>query len=256
MPSLALQSWPEVEAYLTRSRLILVPIGSTEQHGPNGLIGTDFITAEAISLRAAEELDALVAPAIPGGMALHHMAFPGTLSLQPATLIAVIGDYVGSLHRHGFRSIVFVNGHGGNISTGNAALSGLREELPDAHLRWLNWYQAPAVARRARELYGDREGQHATPSEVSVTMAVHPGAVKPVDGPMDIESCRPRGIAGSHRFREWYPDGRMGSDPSMARAEHGEELLALSAQAIADELRGLIAADTAVSEVDALMAKP
>lgn len=253
MPRLAFKSWPQVDAYLERSKLILVPIGSTEQHGPNGLIGTDFISATVVAERAAEELGALVAPTIPVGMALHHMAFAGTISFQPATLIAVMGDYVRSLYRHGFRVIVFVNGHGGNIATANAALSGLREEMPDAQLAWLDWYQAPAVSQRARALYGDREGHHATPSEVSVTMAAEPGAVEPIEGPLDIESCRSRGIADSQTFRAWYPDGRMGSDPSMARAEHGEELIALSAAAVVDEVRKRVAAYGVVSAVDDLL---
>jgi creatinine amidohydrolase len=234
---IALQSWPQVESYLARSRFVIVPIGSTEQHGPNGLIGTDFICAEAIAAGVGETIDALVAPTINVGMALHHMAFPGTISYRPETLIAIIGDYVRSLHAHGFRGVLFLNGHGGNIATGAAAMSGLREVLPEMKLWWTNWWEATGVVARGRELFGEREGGHATPSEVSVTMAVHPGAVTPIEGPLDIESCRSRGIAGSARFREMYPDGRMGSDPSLARQEHGEELLGLAVAGLADRAR-------------------
>lgn len=237
MTRLALQAWPQVEAYLERSRFVIVPIGSTEQHGPNGLIGTDFICAEAIADGVGEAIDALVAPTINVGMALHHMAFPGTISYRPETLIAVIGDYVRSLHAHGFRGVLFLNGHGGNIATGAAAISSLRETLPDMHLWWVNWWEAAGVAARARELFGEREGGHATPSEVSVTMAVHPEAVIPIEGPLDIERCRSRGIAGSVRFREMYPDGRMGSDPSLASRSHGEELLALAVAGLAARAR-------------------
>lgn len=231
---LELLTWRDAELYLERSQLILIPIGSTEQHGPNGLLGTDFITAEHVAHGAARLIDAVVAPTIPVGMALHHLAFAGSMSLRPETLAAVLRDYVWSLHQHGFRTFVFVNGHGGNVATARSALPDIRTELPDARLEWLDWYKAPAVAARAAELYGDREGMHATPSEVAVTMAVHPEAVQPVEGPLDIESCRPRGIPDAAGFRRLYPDGRMGSDPSLASAEHGAELLALAAQAVAD----------------------
>lgn len=233
---LELNTWQSVEAYLERSRVILIPIGSTEQHGPNGLIGTDFITAQAIARGAGEKAGILVAPTINVGMAMHHMAFPGTITLRPETLMAVLRDNVTSLYRHGFRGLVFVNGHGGNIATARAAISGLNEELPDVAVSWINWYMVPPVRKLCRELYGDREGSHATPSEVAVTMAVHPEHVRTIEGPMDLESCRLRGIAGSETFRQWYPDGRMASDPSMARPEHGHKLLEAAIVAIAERV--------------------
>lgn len=236
---LALCTWTDVESYLERSQLVIVPIGSTEQHGPNGIIGTDFVCAEEIAWRVGDEVDAMVAPTIPVGMALHHMAFPGTISLQPETLIAVLRDYVVSLYRHGFRTILFINGHGGNISTANAAFSALRETVPDADLHWANWYMQRPVRALAAEMFGEREGSHATPSEVSVTMAAYPNDVKTVDGPLDIDSCRSRGIPSSDRFRQWYPDGRMGSDPSMATIEHGERLMVCAVDAISERVREL-----------------
>lgn len=99
---LHLSTWPEVEAYLGRSSGIIFPIGSTEQHGPTGLIGTDAICAEAIAHGVADATDALVGPTINVGMALHHTAFPGSISLRPSTLIALIQDYLKPLVRYGF----------------------------------------------------------------------------------------------------------------------------------------------------------
>jgi creatinine amidohydrolase len=229
---LALMTWQRVDHYLAGSKAVLIPIGSTEQHGPNGLLGTDYLTAEAVALGVGERLSIAVAPTISVGMALHHMAFAGSISLRPQTLMAVLRDYVWSLSQHGFRDFLFVNGHGGNVATGRAAFSAIREELPDARLHWANWYDQGAVQRLIHQLFGDRDGQHATPSEVSVTMALHPEAVEPIDGPLNIESCRPRGIPGSAAFRALYPDGRMGSDPSLASAERGAQLLATAIDAL------------------------
>src|SRR5260370_35651747 len=114
---LQLQTWQEVEAYLQTSRGIILPIGSTEQHGPTGLVGTDAICAEIIARGGGDAADALVAPTISVGMAVHHMNFSGSMTLRPSILIALIGDMGLSLARHGFRPFFFVHGHGGNIAT-------------------------------------------------------------------------------------------------------------------------------------------
>ena len=79
---LHLSSWPEVEAYLATSKAILIPIGSTEQHGPNGLLGTDALCPEIIAKRAGDESGILVGPTFNVGIAQHHMAFPGTITLR------------------------------------------------------------------------------------------------------------------------------------------------------------------------------
>ncbi len=237
---LARLTWRQVTVDLERSRLVVIPIGSTEQHGPNGLLGTDAMCAEEIATRVGEEVSALVAPTISVGMALHHMAFAGTISLSPATLQAVIADYVSSLHRHGFRAFLFVNGHGGNLASGNAAFSSLRERYPEVILAWMDWWHTAEVETLSDALYGDGKGQHATPAEIAVTMVNH--QVEIIDGPLDMDICRPRGIAGSDEFRQTYPDGRIGSDPSLARPEHGERLIAAAVAAIAEEARRLAAA--------------
>ncbi len=103
---LHLSAWPEVESYLEQSQGIILPIGSTEQHGPTGLIGTDAICAEAIAKGVGEQVKAMVGPTINVGMALHHLDFPGSISLRPSTLILVLRDYITCL-AHLFGKIGF-----------------------------------------------------------------------------------------------------------------------------------------------------
>ncbi len=243
---LHLCTWQEVETYLQDHQGILLPIGSTEQHGPTGLIGTDAICAEVIAKGVGEATDALVAPTINVGMALHHMAFPGSMSLRPSTLILVIRDYLVSLAKTGFRKFFFINGHGGNVATLKAAFAEVYTELAELQIpnseqvqcRLNNWYMNRDVVQLARNLYGDREGSHATPSEVALTQFVYPEAIKTAT--LDAEPGQGHRIYGAVDFRRRYPDGRMGSDPSLATPEHGQRLYEAAVAAIqADYLKFL-----------------
>ncbi len=235
-------SWMEVEAYLATSKGIIVPIGSTEQHGPNGLLGTDAICPEVIAKRAGDASGILVGPTFNVGQAQHHLAFAGTITLRPSTMIAAIYDWTASLTRHGFERIYWFNGHGGNIATITAAFS---EIYSDVSLRKTgantspvrcnlrNWWELPGIGELCRQLFPVGEGSHATASEVSVTYAAHPDAVKRVEMSPKIAPVGP--ILDADDYRRRFPDGRIGSDPSQATIEAGEKLIAASAKALIED---------------------
>jgi creatinine amidohydrolase len=240
---LQLQTWQEVEAYLRNSQGIIVPIGSTEQHGPTGLIGTDAICAEVIARGVGDSTGALVAPTIAVGMAQHHLGFPGSMTLRPSTLIAVLKDMVDSLVGHGFVRFYFLNGHGGNIATLAAAFSEIYAarsmsagtNAPSLKCRLKNWWQTPTIAALSKELYGDAEGSHATPSEVAVTQFARPGAIKTalLDPPV-----APKGeFADAEDYRRNFPDGRIGSNPGLATPEAGKRLFEAAVADIAEDYK-------------------
>ena len=239
---LQLRSWPEVEAYLERCRGVIVPLGSTEQHGPTGAIGTDALTAEAVALEVGRRTGVLVTPVQAFGMAEHHLGFPGTISLQPSTLLAVMHDLVLSLAAHGFERIFVINGHGGNIATTRAAFAQAHASAaarglavaPRLRCQLANWFMAGPVMQEARQLYGDREGHHATPSEIALTLHLEPSLEAKQRPLPEPASAGP--IHGPADFRRRHPDGRMGSDPFLAQASHGERLLQLAADALSADL--------------------
>jgi creatinine amidohydrolase len=236
---LQLKTWQFVEDYLKTRTGIIIPIGSTEQHGPTGLIGTDALTAEMIARGAGEKAGALVAPTISVGMAQHHLAFPGSVTLRPTTLIAVVRDTVVSLARHGFTRFYFVNGHGGNVATVTAAFSEIYAERsmeklgnqPSIRCALRNWWESSGVKGLSRELYGSAEGSHATPSEVAVTWYGYPQT-------MQQKTMEPRiaphgSFADAEDYRRAFPDGRIGSDPNLATPEHGKRIYETAVEDVA-----------------------
>lgn len=242
---LQISTWPEIEDYLKHSKGIIIPIGSTEQHGPTGLVGTDAITAEEIAREAGKRGEILIAPTFNVGSAQHHMAFPGTITLRPSTMIAVISDWVLSLAAHGFNRIYFINGHGGNVAPMETAFSDIYArralDCADETVRMMqrNWFEFPSVAKLDAELYPVGAGSHVTASEVSITFAVYPE--KEDHRELDPKVAPTGVITDKDHYRAQFPDGRIGSDPSQSRGDHGHKLIDAAADALVEEAKAFFA---------------
>ncbi len=239
---LDLFTWPEVEEYLQHCKGIILPIGSTEQHGPTGAIGTDALTAQAVAHEVSKRTGVLVAPTQSYGMAEHHLGFAGTMSLRPTTLLALVHDLLISLAIHGFEKIFIVNGHGGNIATMKSAFSQAYRTISKMELlesksfqcKLANWFMVPEVFKEAQSIYGDKEGQHATPSEIALTLYLEPMLLSKQ---FELPPPSPAGPIYDYKdFRERYFDGRMGSDPFLANARDGEKFLDKAADALSKNL--------------------
>ena len=238
---LHLSTWQEIEDYLKRSKTVVIPIGSNEQHGPTGLLGTDWLCPEIIAHEAHKAGDILVAPTFNVGMAQHHLDFPGTIALRPSTFMLAIGDWVRSLAHHGFTKIYFLNGHGGNVATIEAAFSELyadasyRSEKAGFALKLKNWWDLRGVQKLAYQQFPTGHGSHATPSEIAVTQWAYPDAIKTANYAPQIAPSGP--IREARDFRARFADGRMGSDPALATPEKGGELVKLAVQGLLEEVQ-------------------
>ena len=247
-------TWGEVESYLNDRGDLVVPIGSTEQHGPNGPIGTDAICAEVVAKRVGDRAGVIVAPTIAYGQAQFNLAFPGTISATARTLMGLVRDIVVSVAEQGFRHLYFVNGHGGNIAPAEAAFQDAYHERRGAaqfRCRLRSWWDFPEVTAIRDRLYGDWEGVHATPSEISITQAVL-AAASPKTGERPDLAPESQDLLRDHArdrhydqatHRESFPDGRVGSDPWLATREAGEELIDAAAGAVAADLAAFVASD-------------
>jgi mycofactocin system creatininase family protein len=219
---LASAHWPEVEA--GARRLLVVPVGSVEQHGAHLPLDTDTRIAVAVAERACAGRNGVgLAPAIAIGASGEHADFPGTLSIgyvALSTLLVELGRHA-SLH---WPAMLLVNGHGGNVPAIRDALGKLRTEGRECHV-WHAGLRPPMLAEAGLSLVPDA---HAGRVETSMMLALAPGDVRLGDAaagqtrPLTeiMADLRTRGV------RQVSPNGVLG-DPAGASAAEGETLLAL-----------------------------
>lgn len=177
--------WARLTAADLRERaaadaIVLLPVASTEQHGPHLATGVDTLLCGEICRRAARDLvarrtPAVLAPTLWAGLAEHHVAFGGSFSLTVATYHALLRDLCGSILRAGFRRVVLVNGHGGNMSALNALSVELTREL-DAPIAVATYWLLAEDAFSAI-LEDQRSILHACEGETSMMMALAPDLV-------------------------------------------------------------------------------
>jgi creatinine amidohydrolase len=123
-------TWPEVQDLLTRTDMVIIPVGALEEHGPQGPIGTDFLNGTEEAKLIAQKTDVLVAPILMPGNSPYHMEFPGTITLSAETLERVYFEAVQSLIHHGFRRFLLLNAHGGNAATTRFIVDRINQETP------------------------------------------------------------------------------------------------------------------------------
>lgn len=224
-------NWKMLEEYLGHDDRIVLPIGSTEQHGYLS-VGTDAILAERVAVEAAEPLGVPVLPALPFGITPYFAAFPGSPSLRTTTYIAVIRDLLDSLFGQGFRRIAVINGHGGN----SPASGVLREWLAEprkarVQLLFHDWWNAPRVWAVVQRY--EKESSHGSWME-NFPWTRLPGVNMPgMQRPM-VDMARVRAL-DPVALRQYLGDGNFGG----VYQRSDDEMLALWQIAV-DETRALL----------------
>ena len=162
----------EVEAQLAANPKVIVPVGSTEQHGPHAPFGTDWMLSTEVSVRLARRIGALVAPALSYGVAGDHLGYAGVPFISPKTMVLLVQDVVRSLAAGGFREIILVNGHYTNVIALSAAIMEIGNELPEGTIAFpFNYWDA--LPQDELEAYlGAEAGLHANIGETSAVMAI------------------------------------------------------------------------------------
>jgi creatinine amidohydrolase len=236
---------PEVEQAIAAGfDTIVVPLGSTEQHGLHLPLGTDSILGEAIGERVARALgDALLAPGITIGCSEHHMDFAGSLTLSRETFSAVVGDVCRSLARHGFDHIALIPTHGGNFAPLAKAVKTIRSELPGVNLiaytDLMGFMDEIFRVGKTRKVTPEQAGGHSGEFETSLMLSVRPDLVAMDEAQPGYvgDQLKIAAVVFEKGFRAASENGVLG-DPSDASATNGETYMA----ALTDLLVGFIKA--------------
>lgn len=171
--NLARMTSPEAREAMARSRTVVIPIGSIEQHGPHLPNGTDTMAAELVAEEVAERLDAVLAPFCPYGVTPIHAGHPGSVTLRRETFEALLEDVCVELIKAGAQTLILVNWHEGNIASMNAAATDLQD-------RYDVTFIAAQACYTAQRLYRAEGGEltHGGGIETLAVLAYDPSLVK------------------------------------------------------------------------------
>lgn len=191
-------TWQEAEKAFEDKKIVILPLGSIEQHGPHLPMNTDLVLGEEMAKQVAERIGATLLPPIPFGQVWSAREFPGVISLKPATLKEVVKDVCRSLARHKVKLIVIISGHRGNLSVLKEATRELYDDKIRAKILFFSYPKIEAMSKGITESEIWRSGTsgstwHAGEIETSLMLAVKP------------ESCHmERAVVEFPQVTPWY----------------------------------------------------
>ncbi len=232
----------ELAEFASKPRaLVMLPVGSLEQHGPHLPTMTDTASAHAAAVRAARlvsaELPVAVMPGMWLGLSEHHLPFGATVSVCFQTFRAIVDDIARSLKVLGVSRLLIVNGHGGNVEPLAVTVRELAVKHSMAIVTTTPWYLSPIETRTVFD--SNPVGRHACEGETSIMLAIAPDTVRK-ERFDDAMRSRPHGVRGREGFYRFFsfaevaPLAGCTGDPRSATAEKGEKFLAIQAKALAE----------------------
>ncbi|WP_440008309.1 creatininase family protein [Halomicrococcus sp. SG-WS-1] len=252
---LADQAWPDLGDYVAEESVAVVPLGSTEQHGPHLPLATDHLIAEGLAREAADRAGFLCTPTVNVGVSPHHKQFHGTMWVDPPEFRDYVESFSRNLTYHGVDRIVYVNAHGGNMQHLREVGRRLREDRAAFAVEWM-WDES--IPDLVDDLF-ERNGPHGGPKETAMIMHLAPELVHEDR----LEEARDGGVpvfedADPYRYgaRNFYDaidnteNGVLG-DQTDATPEKGEQIFEAATEQL---VRLLEFVDE--SRFEDLMAKP
>ena len=238
----------EIRAFANSDAIVVIPTGSIEQHGPHLPVSTDSIIVSEISRRAVHEANkttaTLLLPTIMYGYSLHHMEFPGTISLSDETYVALLTEVGTCVTQHGFRRLIFLNGHGGNKAPLQLAIQRIHRRSKNRSLCVAATYW-DLIRKDVQACRHSPPGgiSHAGEFETSVLMSLYPEMVKTEciakslpnigDKDFDYDWYSASNISLAFQVSEFSPTGVLG-DPTVANAEMGSAMMAAAVKKISE----------------------
>ena len=232
---LADAAWPDLSSYFDSESIALIPLGSTEQHGPHLPEGTDHLIAEAFAREAADRTGFLRTPPVRIGVSPHHQQFPGTMSVDPPAFRDYVESFTRSLTTHGIDRVIYVNAHGGNVNHLREVGRRLREDGTAFAVEWMWDESIPEQVNAAFE----HNGPHGGPKETALIQHLHPDLVHEdrlawavEEGVRDVEGYDGLRKHGARTFYDSIDNTESGvlGDQTEATAEKGEELFEAAAE--------------------------
>ncbi|GAA5315502.1 MAG: creatininase family protein [Candidatus Pelagadaptatus aseana] len=223
MNALHEMTWEEVGEMVARGADVAVlPVGATEQHGPHMGCGMDTDIADKLCKAAAARADVLLMPTLPYGCSIgHSKRWPGTIALQPKTLIDVVKDSGDWVHASGFKRLFIVNSHVTNFAPLRCALEMLRAEHDDLMVALVN---SASISERVKQAhFDDADDWHANDAETSLMMAISPAMVREEKMMDSDDEDRTQTCVFSHPVNRTSTNGVTGF-PSKASEQKGQEL--------------------------------
>lgn len=224
-------TWVELSKKIGNVKLAVVPVGSYEQHGPNMTFATDTKRAYEFSKMVGDHYGEklLICPPVGYGISVHHMKFPGTMTLRPSTFISVIKDIAWSLKQHGLEKVLYITGHGGNRNSLGVATVDIKMEL-EMDVYWTSMGGGVAKEFVNSKNISQNRG-HACEVETSQSMFLSPEIVREEalsKGDLNIDSKYMNRSAASSGgmywdFKEVTSNGALG-DARKSNKKFGEEV--------------------------------
>ncbi len=212
-------TWKEINDLDRATTIVVLPIGSTEQHGERLPLHTDIHFAECLAKTLCDDDDdavrdrCVLLPSQNFGMSWHHTAFPGTISLSEPVFTLVIQEILESLLKHGFKKILIINGHGGNDEGIERAISCVKEQFRDATVEnpVIQIMKEQCFRNLVMQLTGE-DIIHAGAAEASIVAETDADHLRPAE----VVTCVPseaklgEGTSSPSEWAEKFPQGQKG----------------------------------------------